>query len=180
MRVAEIESWFSSHDDSEFVVMPADYSSTLIGNFATAQTILYTTKQHCLPRIKSLSQFPGPIATLARYGLPLVDDLPLLRQSSQSLIFIGDCDPPDLMIFAWLREHLPIVWHGVSDAFLMTHGTYQNSCIHIGMGEMERSACQYLPDFFPDFRDVVGPYCAGLLDDGFKIEVEGAIVELKR
>jgi hypothetical protein len=176
-RIDQIESWFYTHDDGDFVVLPSEYSSVQIGDLASAKTIVYTTKKHCVPRIKGLSRFGGPIATIARYGLPLLSDLVLLRGLSQSRIFIGDSDPPDLLIFAWLREHIPIVWHGVSDDFLVHHGTRDMPSIRIVMSDSEVEACRHLPDLCPDYRQLLGPYCSSLLEGGFKIEVEGGIVD---
>jgi hypothetical protein len=75
-RIDQIESWFRMHDDGEFSVLPPDHPSSQIGNFAIARTIVYTTKQHCVARIKGLSQFGEPIATIGRYGLPMRCDLP--------------------------------------------------------------------------------------------------------
>jgi len=132
-RIDQIESWFRMHDDGEFSVLPPDPPSSQIGNFAIAPTIVYTTKQHCVARIKGLSQFGEPIATIGRYGLPVRCDLPLLRGSVQCPIFIGDCDPPD--------------------------------------------PSRLLQVLCPDYRQLLGPYCSSLLDAGFKIEVEGAIID---
>jgi hypothetical protein len=176
-RIDQIESWFRMHDDGDFSVLPSDHPSSQIGNFANARTIIYTTKRHCVARIKGLSQFGEPIATIGRYGLPIRGDLPLLRGSVQSPIFIGDCDPPDLMIFSWLREHLPIVWHGVNDQFLDIHGNRDFAWIRIKMSESESEATRLLQDLCPDYRQLLGHYCSSLLDAGFKIEVEGAILD---
>ena len=177
-RIEQIESWFRTHDDGEFSVLPPDHASLQIGNFASARTIVYTTKPHCVARIKGLGQFGEPIATIGRYGFPLRGDLPLLRGSAHPPIFIGDCDPPDLMIFSWLREHLPIVWHGVNDQFLDIHGNRDLAWIQIKMSESESEASRLLPDLCPDYRQFLGPYCSSLLDAGLKIEVEGAIINL--
>lgn len=60
---------------------------------------------------------------IGRYGLPNQDDVHWLSAlvGSRGLLFLGDMDPVDLMIFAWLRGHLRrshIEYLGVSDAFL--------------------------------------------------------------
>ena len=176
-RIDQIEQWFRTHDDGDFSVLPPDHPSLQIGNFASARTIVYTTKPHCVARIKGLCQFGEPIATIGRYGLPLRSDLPLLRGSAHLPIFIGDCDPPDLMIFSWFREQLPIGWHGVSDQFLDTHGNGGLAWNRIKMSESESDASKLLQDLCPDYRQFLGPYCSSLLDAGFKIEVEGAIMD---
>jgi hypothetical protein len=45
------------------------------------------------------------------------------------------------------------------------------------MSETELEARKLLPDLCPDYRQLLGPYCSSLLDRGFKIEVEGAIID---
>jgi hypothetical protein len=174
-RLYEIEAWFLAHEDGEFAVARSDYSSVRIGDAATARTIVYTTKHQCLPRIRNLSQLLEPIATLGRYGLPAADDLRFVCGSSPTRIFIGDCDPPDILVFAWLREHLPIVWHGVNDDFLEGHGTRSMDWIRIPLSVAERKTVSILPQLCPDFRELLGEYCSSVIDDGFKIELEGAI-----
>ena len=176
-RIAEIEAWFLAHDDGEFAVAPSDYLSVRIGDAATARTIVYTTKHSCIARIRNLSQLPEPIAVLGRYGLPADDDLPFVSGSSPTRIFIGDCDPPDLLVFAWLREHLPIVWHGVNDIFLERHGTRSLDWIRVPLSASERKTVSILPQLCPDFRGLLGEYCSSVIDDGFKIELEGAIID---
>ncbi len=177
-RIASIEAWFRANEDGEFCEYPADHKSTLTGDHANSRTILYTTKGHCIPRIGGLS-LESPVAMIARYGLPSSEDLALLYPNATSInrIFIGDADPPDILVFAWLREHVPISWYGVNDDFLNRHGNRTFDCIHIALSDKEREAVQKLPQLCPDFRELLGHYCSTLLDSGFKIELEGAIME---
>jgi hypothetical protein len=175
-RIDTIDSWFRAHEDGDFGVLDSDHQSSRVGDSTNAKTIVYTTKHHCIPRIKDLSQLE-PIAILGRGGLPLDEDLPFVLGSSQTRIFIGDADPPDLLIFAWLREHFPIGWHGVNDDFLVRHVTRDLARIRIRMSDAEREAVEFLPQLCPDFRGLLGEYCSSLLDDGFKIELEGATID---
>ena len=175
-RADGIEAWFRAHEDGDFCLSPSNPLSVCVGDLANARTIVYTTKYQCLPRIKDVSQLQEPIAIIGRYGLPVHDDLSLLRGSSKASIFIGDCDPPDILVFAWLREHLPIVWLGVNDDFLVRHGTRKLDWIRIPLSDAERKTVPYLPTLCPDYREFVGEYCSSLIDDGFKIELEGAII----
>jgi len=178
-RIEAIESWFRANDDGDFCVCPSDHASVRISGNGDAQTVVYITKNHCLSRICGLTQLHQPVATLGRCGLPVNDDLPFVRGSATSVtrMFIGDADPPDLLAFAWLREHLPIEWHGVSDEFLVRHGNLNNARIQIRLSKSEMAAVPALTKFCPDFRDLLGPYCSSLLDNGFKIELEGAIID---
>ncbi len=175
--LAAIEAWFREHDDGAFSIAPSDHFSVRIGDATLARTVVYTTKPSCLSRVRSLLLLASPVAVLGRYGLPAVADLPFVLGNSPNRIFIGDCDPPDILIFAWLREHLPIVWHGVNDAFLERHGTRSLDGIRIPMLDSELATVSILPRLCPDFRQLVGEYCASILDDGFKIEIEGATMD---
>lgn len=177
--IAEIESWFHAHENSEFCVVPTDHKSVCAGDNTSAGVILYTTKYHALSRIRDRGQLPQPIATLGRPGLPIRDDLPFISGSgdSQPRFFVGDADPPDLLAFSWIREHIPIVWHGVNDAFLIRHNTRNLNWIPIPLADSERETIPYLSRFCPDYRDLLGEYCSSLLDSGLKIEVEGATIE---
>jgi len=70
--VAAIESWFTSHDDGVFALCPPDLDAlTQEGDRRRARTIIYTTKRHCLPRIKRIVECPQPVATIGIYGLPV-------------------------------------------------------------------------------------------------------------
>jgi len=103
----------------------------------------------------------------------------LIQGSSPSIdgIFVGDADPPDILVFSWLREYVPIRWHGVNDEFLVRHGNRDYGGIRIPLSDAERETVRKLPQFCPDFRELLGEYCSSLLDDGFKIELEGAIID---
>lgn len=178
-RIRSIESWFRANEDSQFCEYPSDHRSVQTGHHSDARTIIYTTKNHCLPRIRGLTKLEPPIATVGRYGLPSSHDLPLIQGSSPSIdrIFVGDADPPDILVFSWLREYVPIRWHGVNDEFLVRHGNRDYGGIRIPLSDAERETVRKLPQFCPDFRELLGEYCSSLLDDGFKIELEGAIID---
>lgn len=175
-RLARIEEWFYRGEDSDFTVLPSTVPSQLLGNFELANTIIYTTKQHCLSRIPGISESPNPIASVGRYGLPVLVDLPLFRGNSVTRLFIGDADPVDLLVFSWLREHVPFVWYGINDLFLEKHGTQDISQIHLRLSESEGLVRPHLQAICPDYRELLGPYCSSLIDNGYKIELEGAIM----
>jgi hypothetical protein len=116
---------------------------------------------------------------IGRYGLPFSGDLPLLYPNATSInrIVIGDADPLDILIYSWLREHLPIPWYGFNDGFLIRHDNRTLDGIQIALSDSERETAEKLSQFCPDFRELLGHYCSTLLDDGFKIDLEGAIME---
>ncbi len=177
-RIASIEAWFRANEDGEFCEYPAVHKSTLTGDHSNARTIIYTTKGHCVPRIPGLT-LESPVAMIGRYGLPFSGDLALLYPNATSInrIFIGDADPSDILVFAWLREHVPIRRYGVNDDFLNRHDNRNCESIHIALSDRERETVQKLTQLCPDYRKLLGHYCSRLLDDGFKIELEGATME---
>jgi hypothetical protein len=178
-RIKLIESWYRAHEDGQFCEYPSDPRSARTGDHSNARTVIYNTKNHCLPQIRGLTKFEAPIAAIGRYGLPSNHDLPLIQGSSTVInrIFVGDADPPDILVFSWLREYVPIRWHGVNDEFLVRHGNRDYDGIRIRLSDAERETVRKLPQFCPDFRELLGEYCSSLLDDGFKIELEGAIID---
>ena len=141
------------------------------------QALSTQQKWWCLPRIVWPAELPQPIAAVGVPGLPADHQLPQVPGTVQKQISVGDADPPDLMVYAWLREQLAIEWYGVNDAFLNSHGCRESDRMVIALGSSERAVIARLPDFCPDYSVLLGPYCASLLDGGFKIEVESAIAD---
>ena len=176
-RVVAIESWFHQQDDGGIVVTSRNVSPAVSGDLEHARTIVYTTKPHCLRHIQGISELSQPVASIGRYGLPGDGELKLLRGSTVPCrrLFLGDADPPDLLVFAWLREHVPITWHGVSDDFLDRNVQRNREDIQIPLSPTESSALPLLPAVCPDYRALLGEYCASLLDRHLKIELEGAV-----
>ena len=174
-RCSEIADWFRTHEDGEFCIVPPEQPLMSDGIWCEALTLLYAMKPFCLSRIRGLSELPQPISAMGGPGLPAYHELPHVPRSVQKHIFVGDADPPDLMVYAWLREHLAIEWYGVSDDFLIRHGTRISERITIPLSDAERAAVTQLHRFCPDYRMLLGPSCAALIESGFKIEVEGAI-----
>lgn len=165
---AQIESWFRRHDDGEFATLTPDRFARQ-GEVENAGTIVYTTKLACAFRMQSLAS-GSAIAIAGGYGLPDAAILETLPKHGKWL-FVGDADPPDLLIFAWLRTHRPIQWRGVCDAMLPIN----YSDITISLSPSERVAVPLLDAFCPDYRDLIGPHCSALLASGLKIELEGVL-----
>ena len=165
---AQIESWFRQHDDGEFAILTPDRLERQ-GEVESADTIVYTTKPACVSRMQSAA-LGSAIAIAGGYGLPDAAALETLPKRAEWL-FVGDADPPDLLIFAWLRTHHPIQWRGVCDAMLPAN----RSAITIALSPSERAAVPLLNSLCPDYREQIGPRCAALLIEGLKIELEGAL-----
>ncbi|MCY2987150.1 MAG: hypothetical protein NTY19_04680 [Planctomycetota bacterium] len=177
-RVREIESWFHDHDDGEFVVASSEAGSSIVGDSSAARTVIYTTKFHCLNHNLRALDVAHPVMIVGRYGLPVSADLIHLDALpvGTRCYFVGDADPPDILAFAWLREHAAIGWLGVNDKMLTQSLASDLTSLEIAMSDAEKLTIRSLPDLCPDFRDLLGPYCSGTLDRGFKIELEAAMI----
>jgi hypothetical protein len=172
--VADIENWFRQHEDGEFSIVPQEVPSVCVGDRSAACTLVYTTKQHCLSRIE-LGELVQPVAILGRYGLPRRGDLDWLCGGNVCRLFLGDADPPDLLVFAWLREHVSIQWAGVSDEFFNARGYDRDPTIQIQLADSELAAVTQLVRLCPDYHELLGEFTSSLLDRGAKIELEGAL-----
>ncbi len=113
-----IEAHFTAHDnDGDFVSSnpetPYKFWPSPIGG-----RLVYSTKPDAARRI-----FSESFGLIARYGLPSPADADWLRRLAgrPRILFLGDLDPQDLMIFAWLRAHFGprrIDYFGIGDWLL--------------------------------------------------------------
>jgi len=179
-RVRAIESWFHDHEDGEFVVAASEHRSCVVGDSSAARTVIYTTKVRCLNQNLDALDLAHPVMIVGRCGLPVSSDLIHLDALpiGTRCYFLGDADPPDLLAFAWLREHAAIGWLGVNDKLLDQSSASDRASLEIAMSEAEKQTMRMLPDICPDFGDLLGPYCSRTLDRGFKIELEAAMINL--
>lgn len=137
--------------------------------------IVYLTKPNQVERCVRLADWPKRAAVVGRYGLPLSADVTYLQKFKWEVNFIGDADPVDLLVFAWLRQHLSIRWLGVSDTFLQSQGSQVCPSIQMQLSSSEQAAIQQLPDLCPDYRSLLGEECSAVLEAGMKIELEGTL-----
>jgi hypothetical protein len=151
-----------------------------VGDPSAPRTVIYTSKLRCLGHHLRALDVAHPVMIVGRYGLPTSTDLVYLDALpvSANCYFLGDADPPDIMGFAWLREHARIGWLGVSDELLNRNPASNPASLEIAMSEAEIQAMRTMPDLCPDFRDLLGSHCSATLDRGFKIELEAAMINL--
>ena len=118
-----IEAWFAENRDGEFISGEDAGTYSVIGAATECGRIIYATKPSlaasAIEGCPRCSQF----GMIARCGLPGEADLRWIRTvvGKAELWFLGDMDPADLMIFAWLRRRLRpkrIKYLGISDAYL--------------------------------------------------------------
>lgn len=170
-----IQEWFEAHDgESEFFVSPSDYPFSIVAPSSNADTFVYCTKSHCLNRFNHQLADDSGLPGIIRSGLPSESELPWLRSQIEGrrLVFLDDADPVDLLIFAWLRESLPIEHLGLSDKLLAQCGVELCDRITIQLSEAELAAMPLLTDCLHDVASLLGPSCAALVAGGRKVEVE--------
>lgn len=175
-----IEAWFSNHDgDGEFAYHPR-MPYLVYGPTGDVGRVGFTTKSHPVSlAITECAKCAG-LGLIARYGLPSDTDVHWIADfvTNHELCFLGDMDPADLMIFAWLRARLhpkPIAFLGVSDAYLASLQVSVPEAYILKCAPSEQQALPLLDGVFPDFRETVGPKCSLLLEQGRKIELEAVL-----
>ena len=175
--IDKIAAWFNDHDDGDFARPSRTHPFKVIGPTPSTQTILYMTKPQCL---LVPEDYETDLATglIGRYGLPNEDDVAWLRLlvGDRMVCFLGDADPVDLLVFAWLRSRIDVKYTGVSDLLLSNIGVSWNDRVTIPLSESETGALVLLAEVCPDYRLLLGLQCAALLDRGRKLELEAVTV----
>jgi hypothetical protein len=167
-----IRSWFAKHDgDGEFATGMRAAPYSVIGPVGAAGRVVFTTKPHSASAILNESETSKSVGMIGRYGLPDKADLVWIRTvvGRRVLLFLGDMDPVDLLVFAWLRASLGqkrVVHLGVSDSLLEAIQFEPNSSLCIRCASSERKSLALLNQVLPGFREIVGPRCAAMLDQG--------------
>ncbi len=179
-----IQSWFVRHDgDGEFQCGERVFPYTVIGP-AGMDRFIFTTKPRGVLAIIERCGVQDGIGMIGRYGLPAAADLEWIRKivGRRRLLFLGDMDPVDLLVFAWLAERLGsrrVGYLGVNDALLDALRIRPVQPLLIECALSERKSLAFLKRVFPAFPAVVGPRCAQMLERGEKMEFE-AVVSAKK
>jgi hypothetical protein len=172
----QFRDWFDQHDggDGDFCIAPRSYPFDVVPPTLATDTVLYCTKPHTILKLlHELGEEP-PFAAVLRRGLPSEADADWLAATagSRRLLFLGDADPADLLIYAYLRERLAIEYRGLSDELLVKCGVPFENRLTIEMKPSERAAMPLVLQHLCDLPSSLGPWCAGLLNAGRKIELE--------
>lgn len=174
--IARIAAWFAEQDDGEFVRLPVTHPYAVTAAPAETRRFLYTTKY---ATVLHALEATGVTSTqvVGRCGLPNDRDVSWLRAlaGDHPVLFLGDCDPVDLLIFVWLRLQLPIRHVGVSDSFIEKLGIRRGDSLTIPLSDSEQKALLLVAELCPDRTELVGSVCLALLNAGRKIEVEAAV-----
>lgn len=174
---SKIEDRFTKHDDGEFVRLPSTHPYSVTVPLAESGRVLYTTKPACVLACMEGGHRAAAVRVVGRAGLPNEQDVTWLRElaGNRPVEFLGDADPADLLVFAWLRARMRVTYLGVSDALIRESGVPMDDSCTIPLSEAELAAFALLGEVFPDCRAVVGRQCAALLDRGRKIELEAVV-----
>lgn len=180
-----IAQWFADHDlDSEFVIheRPSPYS--VVGPPHHASKIVIVTKPTTVLATTHDSGAFDSMGLIGGYGLPTESDFEWMHRlcHQHELLFLGDMDPVDLLVFGWLREQLlpqSIAFLGVSDRYLAALQVTPPESYFIQLSDCEREALSLVGEVFPDLESMIGSGCAGLLNRGQKIEIEAVVSTLR-
>ena len=171
-----IEAWFTKQsDDGDFVSASEPTCYTVIGPTNNADRIVFATKPALIATVICNSNERRSCGLIGHYGLPRASDIRWIRRLTEGheVIFLGDLDPQDLMIFYWLRARLrpnAIHYLGICDSFLAELDVYLPESFVLKCSPSERRSLALLEGLFPDLNAVVGTKCAGILKRRRKIE----------
>ena len=173
-----IEAWFAENEDGEYVSGTRARPFSVVGPTTDGAAIVFTTK----PGVVVAALCPGAEAdgpgVIGRCGLLSRTDLDWIGGmiGTRELLFLGDMDPADLMVFAWLRSSLGprrVTFAGVNDALLEAAGLSATTALGIPLVPSEQRSLTVLRRVLPEIASTVGPNCARMLEQGRKIELEG-------
>lgn len=169
-----IRDWFATHEDGDFLISPRSHPFSVVPPIRTTEAVIYCTKQHCVSRLIHDIGRPPFFAAVLRGGLPSDVDVDWLASivGSRRLLFLGDTDPPDLLIFAWLRERIDIRYLGISDQLLTRCAVPRSDNLLIPLSDTESAAMPLVSQLFADSQSQLGNWCSNLLASRRKIELE--------
>ncbi len=176
-----IQSWFAKHDrEGEFTSNARACPYSVIGPADAAGRVIFTTKPTTVSVIFHRCGIQRGVGMIGRYGLPDDADLAWIRRivGRRALLFLGDMDPGDLLVFAWLSARLRprrVTHLGINDVLLEALRIRPSPSLVIPCEAFERKSLAFLNKEFPAFRETVGPRCAAMLDQGDKLELEAVL-----
>ncbi len=157
-----IERWFLEHrDDGEFAFETGPGTFSVVAPRSGTAGIILATKGALVASAIRACAGGTDVGMIARYGLWHHAEIAWIRKAAANhpLLFLGDMDPADLMIFCWLRLRLRpkrIQHLGVNDAYLDALGVDLPRPFIMRRSPSERKSRPVLARVLPDLRDVVG------------------------
>jgi hypothetical protein len=176
-----IEAWFVEHaDDAEFICGMGANPYSVIVPTSSRGSMVFTTKPALVVAAIDDRKASDKIGMIGRYGLPSETDLPWVREvvGQRPFRFLGDMDPVDLLVFAWLRASLhpqEITHEGINDVLLRKLQISSPPSLSIPCASSEQESIAFLGKVFPDFSETVGRRCSLVLEGGNKIELESVV-----
>ena len=187
-RIAQtIEQWFDRHNgDGDFVITHNKASYTVSSSKLRRQPLIYCTKPVFVASAFRRESKASSISLLGHCGLPPANDLPWIKSfvKGRRVYFVGDMDPPDLLIFKWLQNRLlpkEIKYLGVSDEMLIAADMVNDiKSLFIPMSQVESESYRALLSTDATLMSLVGTRCAQCLSKGYKIELDAILSHSKR
>jgi hypothetical protein len=173
-----IEAWFAEHDDGEFVSDIRAHPYSVIGPASDEGRIIFATKPHIVSAAMYDGQILDEFGMIGRGGLPSQTDLHWISRviGPREVLFLGDMDPVDLVVFAWLRAGLHpthVTFVGVNDAFVKAVKISSIKTLWFPCDPSEQQSLPLLKRVLPDLSETVGKNCARMLERGQKLELDG-------
>lgn len=176
--IALIETWFAEHRDGEFVSDIREQAYSVIGPASDGGRMIFAAKSHIVSAAMYEGQLFDEFGMIGRGGLPSQADLQWISRviGPREVLFLGDMDPVDLMVFAWLRASLHprhVTFVGVNDAFIKAVKVSSIKTFWIRCDPSEQQSLPLLKKVLPDLNAVVGKNCARMLERGQKLGLDG-------
>ena len=178
---SEIRRWFREHENGEFVQMGPLCPYSITSPTSRTDHVLYTTKPACVLAALEKGRPSTLIQVIGRAGLPDENGAAWLRNlaDNRPVVFMGDADPADLLVFAWLRSQMSVSYVGLSDMLVQKLRDQTDHALTIPLSDSEREAMSLVAEVFPEYKTSVGQRCADYLNQGRKVEIE-VVVHLAR
>jgi hypothetical protein len=158
----------SQDRSSPFIVVPPRNDES---------TVLYVTKWPPIYRASESSVNAMNCGVVARYGIPNVEEISWVKEfaKDRKLLFLGDCDPFDLLVYSAISSVFAIEYLGVSDRLIKLLDVNIERNITIPLATAELDALEYLQLRTPQLESLLGANCYRMLTQGRKMEVEAII-----
>jgi len=179
-----IDEWFDGRQaDGDFVRYDRSVTYSILPPARRGAPIIYSTKTNAIATAMDNDEADADFGFIMRYGLPSRADATAIRRlvGSDELCFLGDLDPSDLMIFAWLRARLRpkrVRFLGISDWYLDRLKAKLPESFTIQLSRSEQRSLPLLRRVLPDVNTLVGEQCGELLARRRKIELEAVVSAL--
>jgi hypothetical protein len=173
----QIAACFAERSGAEFGFRLGEHVFGTARSHSLNQGVLYTTKPACVLHALDRLESRPSIDVVGGCGLPSQRDGESLCEwvGNRKTYYLGDCDPVDLLLFAWLREFVDVVHLGVGDTLIYLLATTLSDAMEIPLAPCEASSLATLEQLCPDYRSLLGPRCAALIARGKKLEVEAVL-----